>query len=353
MITQKELNSWLFVAMRYLPDSAYLKDLFGRFLWVNEAKAKNSNTTTEAMVGKTDFDFLPHDEAQRIWESESVLVETGVPIQDEVEELTRADGNRHWKSVTRNLIQDENGKVIGIFGVSRDVTAQKIAENHNIAVTKMLKHDLINKTMAMSLTVRLLSSKKGKGYTNPELAFQKLKKKILGVEKIVKRCVLVGDKPSKTITVDLADLVESVLDESIDDLIEKNISIDNDQGGIPQDEIEIEASDVLISVISSAISNFTENSLRYGGENFTIAVGREKHENDVRIIFYTSGTPVPEETVKRIFEQGYTSGKGSGMGLFLIKKLIQNLGGDVWHEYTWDGHSQFVIKIPLMAQGSE
>ena len=61
----RKLYLMFLTSMEEHPDSIYYKDAGGRFEWVNKAKALNSDTTPENMIGKTDFDFMSPEEAQK------------------------------------------------------------------------------------------------------------------------------------------------------------------------------------------------------------------------------------------------------------------------------------------------
>jgi len=111
-----------------IPDSIYFKDEHSRFIKVNEAKAKHSNTTTENMVGKTDFDFLSEDEAQRIHDDDKKVMESNKPIISKLERLKDRIGEEHWISVTKIPRRNSNGNIVGTMGISRDVTKLKEAD---------------------------------------------------------------------------------------------------------------------------------------------------------------------------------------------------------------------------------
>jgi PAS domain S-box-containing protein len=322
-------------------DSVYLKDAkSGRFVWTNDAKAAKYGKKPEEMIGLTDFDLLPEEEAKNAWKSDQQAIESRSCVKGE-ESLTRRDGSVGWVSFTK-CPRIVNGEVVRVMGISRNITEQKITENHNVAVTYLLKHDVINKLMAMTLIVTFLLKNK---YTNPQIALRNLKKKIVSTEKRVRDCVLMDENASKVKTIDISDLVDSVLDEYSEDFIEKNITIDNNLGGIPQDKAKVEASEELISSTKNALRNFSDNSVKHAGEGITVAVGCEDMEEATKIIFYNSGI-IQKEVVERLFEPGQTDGKGTGMGLYLTRESIRNLGGDIWYEPSWEGHTQFIILIP-------
>jgi PAS domain S-box-containing protein len=114
--------------MDNMPDSIYFKDEKNRFIMVNRAKAVRSNIALEEMIGKTDFDFLPEEEARRSFEDDKEIMATGKFIVNKIEKLTGIDGTERWVSVTKVPRFDEEGNIIGTMGISRDVTEWKKLE---------------------------------------------------------------------------------------------------------------------------------------------------------------------------------------------------------------------------------
>ncbi len=115
----------LHVLMDNMPDSIYFKDKESRFIKVNRAKAEHSKTDPEDMIGKTDFDFLPEEQAKRAFLDENKVMESGKPIKDKAEKLTHKDGTEVWVSATKIPWYNKEGDIIGIIGISRDITKRK------------------------------------------------------------------------------------------------------------------------------------------------------------------------------------------------------------------------------------
>lgn len=114
--------------MDSISDSIYFKDEENRFIMVNKAKAAHSNVKPEEMIGKTDFDFLPDEEARKAFEDDEEVLRTGKFIIDKIEKLTGIDGNERWVSVTKIPRFDTEGNIVGTMGISRDVTKWKKLE---------------------------------------------------------------------------------------------------------------------------------------------------------------------------------------------------------------------------------
>ncbi|MGF3553966.1 MAG: PAS domain-containing protein, partial [Thermoplasmatota archaeon] len=114
--------------MDNIPDSIYFKDEKNRFIMVNKAKASHSNVTPQEMIGKTDFDFLPYDEAQKAFEDDEEIIKTGKFLINKIEKITNKDGTQRWLSVTKIPRFDSEGNIIGTMGISRDITELKRLE---------------------------------------------------------------------------------------------------------------------------------------------------------------------------------------------------------------------------------
>jgi len=121
-------HSLLQTLMDSVPDSIYFKDYDNKFIKVNKAKAAHANVKPEEMIGKTDFDFLPEEDAKKAFEDDKEVLETGKFIINKVEKLTNVDGSLRWVSVTKIPRFDSEGNIIGTMGISRDVTELKKLE---------------------------------------------------------------------------------------------------------------------------------------------------------------------------------------------------------------------------------
>jgi PAS domain S-box-containing protein len=115
--------------MDNVPDFIYFKDTASRFTTINPAHARALGVSSpEDALGKTDFDYLAEEFAREAFADEQEILRTGKPLIGKVEEARRQDGRSIWVSATKMLIRDVHGKVIGTFGVSRDITERKQAE---------------------------------------------------------------------------------------------------------------------------------------------------------------------------------------------------------------------------------
>ena len=111
------------------PNSVYFKDKASRFLRISGSKAKKHGLTdSRDAIGKTDFDYFTVEHASPAFQDEQQIIKTNQPIIDLEEKETFNDGSIAWVSTTKLPFYNRAGKLVGTFGISRDITKQKLAE---------------------------------------------------------------------------------------------------------------------------------------------------------------------------------------------------------------------------------
>ena len=111
------------------PDEIYFKDTQSRFVKCSRAMAAQFGVESpDALVGKTDFDFFDESHARPAYEDEQKILRTGQAMVDKGEREEWKDGRVTWAASTKLPWLDGAGKIIGIIGISRDITERKRAE---------------------------------------------------------------------------------------------------------------------------------------------------------------------------------------------------------------------------------
>ncbi len=122
-------KSLLDALMDNTPDAIYFKDLNSRYIRINQGHARKYGLEDPARaIGKSDFDFFSHEHAQAAFEDEQRVMSTGLPIINKEERETWPDRPDTWVSTTKMPLYDNRGRLMGTFGISRDITARKLAE---------------------------------------------------------------------------------------------------------------------------------------------------------------------------------------------------------------------------------
>ena len=126
------------VLMDTIPDRIYFKDSASRFVLINKALAGVLGLNDPAQaVGRTDFDFYAVEHAQATFDVEQAIVRSGQPIIDVEEMETWPDGRLIWVSTTKMPLRDENGAVVGTFGISKDITERRHAQAQIIQAQRL------------------------------------------------------------------------------------------------------------------------------------------------------------------------------------------------------------------------
>src|SRR6185503_9700126 len=126
LATERDLLQAL---MDNIPDTIYFKDTASRFTRINRAQASVLGVfAPEDAIGKTDLDFQETDLARSFYEEEQRLFQTSESLINRIEFNPTPDGQPRWFSATKVPIKDEAGYVIGIVGISHNITERRQAE---------------------------------------------------------------------------------------------------------------------------------------------------------------------------------------------------------------------------------
>jgi len=129
MELNRERDLWQ-TLLEHSPDKIYFKDTRSRFVKCSQAMADQFGVKSpDELVGRTDFDFFDESHARPAFEDEQEIIRTGRPMIDKEEREESKDGRVTWVASTKLPWLDDAGKIIGVMGISRDVTGRKRAED--------------------------------------------------------------------------------------------------------------------------------------------------------------------------------------------------------------------------------
>ncbi len=115
--------------LEHVPEQIYFKDKESRFVMASKSVVEQFGVKKIGeLIGKTDFDYFTDEHARAAYEDEQKIIKTGKPILGKVEKETHPDGRVTWVSTTKIPRYDKKGKIIGILGLSKDVTTRKELE---------------------------------------------------------------------------------------------------------------------------------------------------------------------------------------------------------------------------------
>ena len=120
------------------PDAIYFKDTNSRFTRVSRSVADRLGLSGPSeTIGKSDFDFFSEEHARQAFEDEQEVMRTGQPLVGKQEKETWPDRGETWASTTKVPLRDEEGNLVGTFGISRDITERRNIETQLRRAQKM------------------------------------------------------------------------------------------------------------------------------------------------------------------------------------------------------------------------
>ena len=158
-----------------------------------------------------------------------------------------------------------------------------------------------------------------------------------------------GRKKYELVAGDIAEVIDTVLSTHRYQIINSGFDIQSDiQRDLPPVLIDREA-------MSQAISNLLDNAIKYSGKVKQISITTKTLESDLRIEIADHGIGIPRAEQARVFEKFYRVGnglvhdvKGSGLGLSLVKHIIEAHNGTISVESDVGKGSRFTILLPIM-----
>lgn len=120
-------------------DTIYFKNLESRFILNSKAHAiQFKETEVKNLIGKNDFDYFPNEFSQAAYDTEQNIIKAGQAQIGIIEKWIKPNGEIIWFSASKYPLYDENDKIIGTWGTSRDITPLKNAEEQLLSLNKKL-----------------------------------------------------------------------------------------------------------------------------------------------------------------------------------------------------------------------
>ena len=111
-----------------LPDYIFAKDRDGRFILSNRAHAQGAHAMPEDLIGKVAADFFPPELVGQFVEDDQLVVNSGQALVNVERRTLDQNGQLNWVLTTKVPLRDRKDKIIGLVGISRDITERRQAE---------------------------------------------------------------------------------------------------------------------------------------------------------------------------------------------------------------------------------
>ncbi len=352
----KSANYFLFLQDQ-LPDLFYYKDAQSHFLGGNKAwRNFHGFATTEQWLGKTDKDsprFTP-EKGEQIFNEEQAMLRSG-RMQRQREHINDADGSDRYIDSIKVPIFDDRQKLLGLVGLSRDITEQVLIENAlDYAKTAAEQAALAKSSFLAVMSHEIRTPMNGVIGCASLLGETQLDDEQQQLVRTIQSCgegllVIINDILDYS-KIEAGQIILDVhafhLRELIEDTLELFAKSASDKGLELNSYIEPEVPlhlegdssrirQVIINLIGNAIK-FTER----GEVTLKISLkNKNSDESSCNILFCVrdTGIGIPEEhqgNLFQVFTQADTSITrkygGTGLGLAISKKIVQQMGGEIW-----------------------
>lgn len=340
-----------------ISDLAWLKDLESRYIVVNGPFAKACGREPAELIGRTDSDIWPKDAAERYHaDDKEVMFSRKQKII--CEPLFLADGNMSWMETVKTPMFNDKGEVIGIAGISRDITERRKSEEelkkayidlketqHRLIQAEKFSalgkfstsfaHEIKNPLGIILNGIEYLEMKLGTSDNDLKGDLDIIKRSTLRADDIIKK-LLKFARPSeiKLEKIKPQELVNDTLPFFKYSSPTGEIKINTELSAEPM-EFMADKNEMQQAIINM-VMNAAESMAKTGGQ-VTIKAYREEHSEfyfakPVCIIEISDNGPgISEANMSKLFEPFFTtkSEKGTGLGLFITKLIIDNNKGNI------------------------
>lgn len=340
-----------------ISDLAYICDTNGNILFLNKAFEKMTGRKPETFFGKP-FSPLFDEENLKI----AVELYTGTLQGKHLQrEVTFKDTGIICEYKNMPLF-DNNGQLIGVIGVARDITSRKASERERNKLTKELemKNEELERftyTVSHDLKSPLLTIKGFLGFLEKDLVDGKTEqirddiKRIHSAANKMERLLeellelsRIGRVVNKHEAVSLESLTREVLD-----LLSSNISHSDIKLLFPQNLPLVYVDRIRFSEV---MQNLIENAMKYRGNQTKpiIEIGAKKESEHILCYVKDNGIgihPRYHDKVFGLFERLDKSTDGTGIGLTIAKRIIEIHGGRIWLESKGENQGcTFYFTVP-------
>lgn len=361
---EKELLQML---MDNVPDYIYFKDVDSKYIRANKAIASFFKTDVNSIIDKTDVDFLSKSAAEKTHKQDLFVINKGKVLINEVEKLQDLDGNTVWISTTKVPIKDENSQVIGLVGVSRDVTMLELTKQHfemakiraeeaNASKSLFLanmSHEIRTPMNGIIGMADIMSKSKldasQKEYLDIIMksgqTLLSLINNILDFSKIES-----GKMELETVPINIRSVIEEVADMHVVQATSKSVDLFT---YIDPEIPEFVGGDYIR--LKQIITNLVNNAIKFTSKGEVVVhvnyLGKVNGNHEISFKVKDTGIGIAEENQKKLFKSfsqvdASSTRKygGTGLGLAISQRLVGLMKGELELESALNSGSTFFFK---------
>jgi PAS domain S-box-containing protein len=326
----------------------------GKVIMMNPAAEKLLGVTKKDKIGKPITGDVRNDQLIS-------LVKSGGEGRDK--EIELASGEDETKKVLRAssaVIENENGQPIGMVSVLSDITKQKELDRMKSNFVTSVSHELRTPLVAVDKSLNLILSKAAGPLTDNQQQFlviaqRNLKRLNRLIDDLLDLSKLEAGKVElkrQSLPIDRT-VVETI--ETLDNWAKaKSVTLAKEvQEGIPPVYFDPDR-------ITQVLSNLIGNAIKFTPQGGTITVGASLRAVDrtVEVTVRDTGIGISKENIPKLFDKFYQVGErspveisGTGIGLSIVKELVELHGGKIWVDSVKDKGTTFTFVLPLAQEG--
>lgn len=344
-----------------IPDMAWMKDLDSRYIAVNEQFMKACGMTMEEIIGKTDSEVWQPHYAERYRYDDLEVIQSGQ--RRRVEELQEdQSGREYWVETIKTPIRNANGEIIGTTGIAREITERKKAElEREKLITELelknaelerftytVSHDL--KSPLVTITGFLSYLEKDARSGNFEKFDNDLKRIRHAVDKMQ---MLLRDLLELS---RIGRIINEPVETSVGEIVREALALVD--GQLQARGVRVEYTDEDLKIFGDRVrlvevmQNLLDNAVKFMGSqpHPQIRIGAIRDEQGKPIFFVQdNGIGIAPQFSNRIFglfNKLDADSQGSGVGLTLVKRIIEVHGGRIWVESQPGEGATFYFTLP-------
>jgi PAS domain S-box-containing protein len=338
-------------------DHIMITDSDAKILYANHAAELITGYSAEEMAGKTPAlwgGHMPDEFYKEMWDT---IKNKKMPFIGELQNR-RKNGENYIAELRISPILDESGNIKFYVGIERDITKAKEIDRAKTEFVSLASHQLRTPLSIINWYSEMLLGGdvgkitiKEKQYLDEIYRTNKrmvdLVNSLLNVSKID-----LGTFPVESESVDVAAVSDSVLGEFEIQMKARRIAVDKSYGDMPL----IEADSKIIRII---LQNLLSNAIKYSREGGRIAESIRKEDSNLSITVADSGIGIPVGQQDKIFDKLFRADNareidpdGNGLGLYLVKALVEQLGGRIWFKSIEGKGTTFFVTIPFKTTGA-
>lgn len=356
---QKEIDLLRFSNVaHYTLNPLEITDVEGNLIYVNPAFERASGYTKAEIIGKNPNVFGSGKHPKSFWDNMWKTITSGNVWVGEVENKRR-NGEPFLTHLLISPVVDQSGKIVGYFGVHRDITEQRRLEHQLFQAQKMesigtlaagIAHEVGNPLTSISSLVQVVQRTSDDDFTKEKLEL--IKHQVTRISKII-RDLVDFSRPS-TYEVQLTDINKSIRQAvEIVRVGKKSKSIQFDlrlDAALPSihlvpDQVEQVFINILINAVD-AIFEVQQIEPRDG----RVTISSHADGEHVEVTIDDNGKGMSEEQVEKIFEPFFTTkgvGEGTGLGLWVSYGIVKSFHGEIRVESRVGSGSAFSILLPM------